>query len=120
MISEKGSEREMFTYCKCFEYIFTLLYLTVDKPEIQHVEIDFFLYFAIDKPQIHVNYFRNLPEVKSAHKFLGVPTVSARFGTSPFFWNWGMEAFANFLPVVCVLLNYPLFEFHLLLFPLVF
>ncbi|XP_047047143.1 uncharacterized protein LOC124652165 [Lolium rigidum] len=44
-------------------------------------------------------YLLNLPEVKSAHKFLGVPTVSARFGTSPFFWNWGMEAFANFLPV---------------------
>uniref|UniRef100_A0A453KBA0 Saccharopine dehydrogenase NADP binding domain-containing protein n=8 Tax=Triticinae TaxID=1648030 RepID=A0A453KBA0_AEGTS len=44
-------------------------------------------------------YLLNLPEVKSAHKFLGVPTVSARFGTAPFFWNWGMEAFANFLPV---------------------
>jgi hypothetical protein len=51
-----------------------------------------------------------LPEVKSAHKFLGVPTVSARFGTSPFFWNWGMEAFANFLPVVCVL-TYPFLNF---------
>lgn len=44
-------------------------------------------------------YLLNLPEVKSAHKFLGVPTVSARFGTAPFFWNWGMQAFANFLPV---------------------
>ncbi|XBI80001.1 hypothetical protein VPH35_089281 [Triticum aestivum] len=44
-------------------------------------------------------YLLNLPEVKSAHKFLGVPTVSARFGTAPFFWNWGMEAFAKFLPV---------------------
>ncbi|CAM0953826.1 unnamed protein product [Alopecurus aequalis] len=43
-------------------------------------------------------YLMNLPEVKSTHKFLGVPTVSARFGTSPFLWNWGMEAFANFLP----------------------
>ncbi|XP_026659657.2 uncharacterized protein LOC103705067 isoform X3 [Phoenix dactylifera] len=41
---------------------------------------------------------RNLPEVRSAHEILGVPTVSARFGTSPFFWNWGMEAIANFVP----------------------
>ncbi|KAK3139282.1 hypothetical protein QOZ80_5AG0380680 [Eleusine coracana subsp. coracana] len=44
-------------------------------------------------------YLLNLPEVKSAFKVLGVPTVSARFGTAPFFWNWGMQAFANFLPV---------------------
>nr|CBX25364.1 hypothetical_protein [Oryza brachyantha] len=43
-------------------------------------------------------YLLNLPEVKSAYKVLGVPTVSARFGTAPFFWNWGMQAFANFLP----------------------
>ncbi|CAO2204929.1 unnamed protein product [Urochloa humidicola] len=43
-------------------------------------------------------YLLNLPEVKSAFKILGVPTVSARFGTAPFFWNWGMQAFANFLP----------------------
>jgi len=47
-------------------------------------------------------YLLNLPEVRSAFKILGVPTVSARFGTSPFFWNWGMQAFANFLPVVCL------------------
>ncbi|KAF2909434.1 hypothetical protein DAI22_11g025400 [Oryza sativa Japonica Group] len=33
-------------------------------------------------------YLLNLPEVKSAYKVLGVPTVSARFGTAPFFWNW--------------------------------
>ncbi|KAG8089108.1 hypothetical protein GUJ93_ZPchr0011g28151 [Zizania palustris] len=44
-------------------------------------------------------YLLNLPEVKSAYEILGVPTVSARFGTAPFFWNWGMQAFANFLPV---------------------
>ncbi|XP_077252955.1 saccharopine dehydrogenase isoform X2 [Tasmannia lanceolata] len=37
-------------------------------------------------------YLLNLPEVRSAHEVLGVPTVSARFGTAPFFWNWGMEA----------------------------
>ncbi|KAL7227220.1 hypothetical protein ACSBR1_022144 [Camellia fascicularis] len=40
----------------------------------------------------------NLSEVKSAHEVLRVPTVSARFGTAPFFWNWGMEVMTNFLP----------------------
>lgn len=44
--------------------------------------------------------FRNLPEVRSAYDILGVPTVSARFGTSPFFWNWGMQAIVNFVPFV--------------------
>ncbi|XP_074568850.1 uncharacterized protein LOC141825364 [Curcuma longa] len=43
-------------------------------------------------------YLLNLPEVRSAYDILGVPTVSARFGTSPFFWNWGMQAIANFVP----------------------
>lgn len=43
-------------------------------------------------------YLLNLPEVRSAHEILGVPTVSARFGTAPFFWNWGMEAMTNLLP----------------------
>ncbi|XP_072967050.1 uncharacterized protein [Typha angustifolia] len=43
-------------------------------------------------------YLLNLPEVRSTHEILGVPTVSARFGTAPFFWNWGMKAFADFLP----------------------
>ena len=28
---------------------------------------------------------RNLPEVRSAYEVLGVPTVSAQFGTAPFF-----------------------------------
>ncbi|KAI5576391.1 hypothetical protein POPTR_009G050100v4 [Populus trichocarpa] len=40
---------------------------------------------------------RNLPEVRSAHDVLGIPTVSARFGTAPFFWNWGMSAMTNLL-----------------------
>jgi hypothetical protein len=53
-----------------------------------------------------------LPEVKSAFKILGVPTVSARFGTAPFFWNWGMQAFANFLPVVCSFLRYALMHYE--------
>ncbi|KAK1295377.1 hypothetical protein QJS10_CPA16g01134 [Acorus calamus] len=44
-------------------------------------------------------YLLNLPEVRSAHEILGVPTVSARFGTAPFFWNWGMVAIANLVPV---------------------
>lgn len=43
-------------------------------------------------------YLLNLPEVRSCHEILGVPTVSARFGTSPFFWNWGMEIMTNLLP----------------------
>ncbi|GFZ13031.1 saccharopine dehydrogenase [Actinidia rufa] len=43
-------------------------------------------------------YLLNLPEVTSAHEILGVPTVSARFGTAPFFWNWGMEVMTNLLP----------------------
>lgn len=44
--------------------------------------------------------FRNLPEVRSTHEVLGVPTVSARFGTSPFFWNWGMAIMTSLLPPV--------------------
>ncbi|KAF7113389.1 hypothetical protein RHSIM_RhsimUnG0131400 [Rhododendron simsii] len=44
-------------------------------------------------------YLLNLPEVRSAHEILGVPTVSARFGTAPFYWNWGMVAMTNLLPV---------------------
>ncbi|KAJ4724348.1 Saccharopine dehydrogenase [Melia azedarach] len=43
-------------------------------------------------------FLLNLPEVRSAHEVLGVPTVSARFGTAPFFWNWGMVAMTKLLP----------------------
>lgn len=43
-------------------------------------------------------YLLNLPEVTSAHEILGVPTVSARFGTAPFFWNWAMDAMSRFVP----------------------
>ncbi|KAL8140188.1 LOW QUALITY PROTEIN: hypothetical protein V2J09_006209 [Rumex salicifolius] len=43
-------------------------------------------------------YLLNLPEVRSTHEILGVPTVSARFGTAPFFWNWGMEVMTALLP----------------------
>uniref|UniRef100_A0A161ZKT9 Saccharopine dehydrogenase NADP binding domain-containing protein n=1 Tax=Daucus carota subsp. sativus TaxID=79200 RepID=A0A161ZKT9_DAUCS len=44
-------------------------------------------------------YLLNLPEVKSTHEILGVPTVSARFGTAPFFWNWGMVAMTKLFPM---------------------
>ena len=40
----------------------------------------------------------NLPEVRSAHEVLGVPNVSAYFGTSPDFWNLLLLAMAAFLP----------------------
>ncbi|KAI3450004.1 hypothetical protein Pfo_006669 [Paulownia fortunei] len=43
-------------------------------------------------------FLLNLPEVRSIHEVLGVPTVSARFGTAPFFWNWGMVAMTYLLP----------------------
>ncbi|XP_057837415.1 uncharacterized protein LOC131047645 isoform X1 [Cryptomeria japonica] len=43
-------------------------------------------------------FLMNLPEVGSAHEVLGVPTVSARFGTAPFIWNWAMSAVANLVP----------------------
>lgn len=43
-------------------------------------------------------FLLNLPEVRSIHEVLGVPTVSARFGTAPFFWNWGMAAMTYLLP----------------------
>lgn len=55
-------------------------------------------------------FFRNLPEVRSAYEVLGVPTVSARFGTAPFFWNWGMEAMTNLLPPVCSLIEFSLYR----------
>ncbi|KAK6164108.1 hypothetical protein DH2020_000972 [Rehmannia glutinosa] len=42
-------------------------------------------------------FLLNLPEVRSIHEVLGVPTVSARFGTAPFFWNWGMVAMTYLL-----------------------
>ncbi|EPS70904.1 hypothetical protein M569_03855, partial [Genlisea aurea] len=42
-------------------------------------------------------FLLNLPEVRSGHEMLGVPSVSARFGTSPFFWNWGMVAMTYLL-----------------------
>ncbi|KAK9128841.1 hypothetical protein Syun_017638 [Stephania yunnanensis] len=43
-------------------------------------------------------YLLHLPEVRSAYEVLGVPTVSARFGTAPFFWNWGMAILTSLVP----------------------
>jgi hypothetical protein len=42
----------------------------------------------------------NLPEVTSTHEVLGVPSVSARFGTSPHIWNVAMAAVAALAPKV--------------------
>jgi len=43
-------------------------------------------------------YLYNLPEVASCHRNLGVPSVSARFGTAPDLWNLGMSLTARVLP----------------------
>ncbi len=43
-------------------------------------------------------YLYNLPESQSGHKYLGVPSVSARFGTDPFVWNWAMWLTARLVP----------------------
>ncbi|CAG9466044.1 unnamed protein product [Pedinophyceae sp. YPF-701] len=43
-------------------------------------------------------YLYNLPEVASTHELLGIPSVSARFGTDPEPWNWGMWLAARMLP----------------------
>ena len=53
---------------------------------------------------------RNLPEVRSACEFLGVPTVSARFGTTLFFRNWAMEAMTSLLPAVCSYITWCFFS----------
>ncbi len=43
-------------------------------------------------------FLYHLPEVSSTHAALGVPTVSARFGTSPGVWNFAMETMARLVP----------------------
>jgi hypothetical protein len=43
-------------------------------------------------------YLYNLPEVMSAHKYMSMPGVSARFGTDPFIWNWAMWLVARLCP----------------------
>jgi hypothetical protein len=43
-------------------------------------------------------YLYSLPEVASGHEIFGVPSISARFGTAPEPWNWGMVALARLVP----------------------
>ena len=43
-------------------------------------------------------FLYNLPEVQSTHDVFNVPTVKARFGTSPGIWNAAMVAMARALP----------------------
>lgn len=43
-------------------------------------------------------YLYSLPEVASGHEVFRVPSISARFGTAPEPWNWGMVAIARLLP----------------------
>lgn len=44
------------------------------------------------------SYLYHLPEVASTHKFMRVPSVSARFSTAPEFWNWAMWLVARLAP----------------------
>ncbi|KAJ0083676.1 hypothetical protein Patl1_29520 [Pistacia atlantica] len=68
---------------------------------IEKLRIVKLLYFLQQFNSTESFIFRNLPEVRSAHEILGVPTVSARFGTAPFFWNLGMVAMTKLLSPVC-------------------
>lgn len=43
-------------------------------------------------------YLYSLPEVASGYEIFGVPSISARFGTAPNIWNWGMVALARLVP----------------------
>ncbi len=43
-------------------------------------------------------FLYNLPETASCHVNLRVPSVSARFGTAPWFWNTAMWLTARLAP----------------------
>jgi hypothetical protein len=43
-------------------------------------------------------YLYSLPEVASGHEIFGAPNISARFGTDPAPWNWGMVAVSKLVP----------------------
>ena len=47
---------------------------------------------------VHLLYTHTHTQVGSAREVLGARTVSARFATSPLFWNWGMELVASLAP----------------------
>jgi len=52
-----------------------------------------------------------LPEVKSTHEVLKVPSVSARFGTYPQIWNIAMGMVASLVPkVILYFMEVLLFE----------
>jgi short subunit dehydrogenase-like uncharacterized protein len=43
-------------------------------------------------------YLYPLPEVASGHEIFGTPNISARFGTDPAPWNWGMVLVSKLVP----------------------
>jgi len=43
-------------------------------------------------------YLYPLPEVETGRRTFKVPSISARFGTAPEYWNWGMVAAARLIP----------------------
>lgn len=43
-------------------------------------------------------YLYSLPEVASGREVFNVPSISARFGTAPEPWNWGMVVLARLVP----------------------
>lgn len=43
-------------------------------------------------------YLYPLPEVASGHEVFGTPNISARFGTDPAPWNWGMVIVSKLVP----------------------
>jgi saccharopine dehydrogenase-like NADP-dependent oxidoreductase len=43
-------------------------------------------------------FLYSLPEVASGREVFKVPAISARFGTDPDFWNWGMWLLARLVP----------------------
>ena len=43
-------------------------------------------------------YLYSLPEVASGHEVFGTPNISARFGTDPAPWNWGMVLVSKLVP----------------------
>lgn len=117
---EKELERETFSFCKFFCSFCNTTWWCVYFYSTEccwYPSFGFFLrnaaltwlgdFFMIECSSL-TSYIdvlwlnRNLPEVRSAHEILGIPSVSARFGTAPFFWNWGMSAMTNLLPRVSI------------------
>jgi len=43
-------------------------------------------------------YLYPLPEVASGHEIFGTPNISARFGTDPAPWNWGVVLVSKIVP----------------------